>query len=105
MNTTLGTARWSAHASTVDPLQDHVGRDARLVLAHVGEQRATVDVADRVEPPAVDAGGAQLIVDRDRLARFEPDRVEPEVGGVGPPPDGDQQLVAGDRAPVVERHA
>ena len=37
--------------------EDHVGGDAGLVLAHVREQRAAVDVADRVEP--VVAGHAQ----------------------------------------------
>ena len=32
--------------------EDHVGGHARLVLAHVGEQRAAVHVADRVQPVA-----------------------------------------------------
>jgi len=39
-------------------VQDRVAGDARLVLAHVGEEVAPVDVADGVEPVAVDTGGA-----------------------------------------------
>ena len=44
---------------------------------------AAVDVTDRVQPPAVDAGGAQLVVDLDRLARLQPDRVEPRSAVLG----------------------
>ena len=57
-----------------------------------------VDVADRVEP--VGAGRAAAVVDRDRLARLEPDRLQAEVRGRRAPPDGDEELVAG-RAPAA----
>ena len=79
-----------------------VGGKPGLVLAHVREQRAPVDVADRVQPAAVDALGAQLVVDLDLLPGFEPNGLEPDVGRGRPPPDGDEQLVAGDHATVVE---
>src|SRR6185436_10905943 len=49
----------------------HVRRDARLVLAHVGEERAAVHVADRVQPVVV--GAPHRIVHLDRLAGLEAD--------------------------------
>ena len=54
-------------------------------------------VADRVEPAAGHAGGAELVVDLDRLAGLEPDRVDAEIVGVRAPSDRDEQLVAGRR--------
>ena len=75
-------ARRSA-SSAAERAEDHVAGDARLVLAHVREQRAAVAVADRVEPAAVDADGAQLVVDLDGLAGLQPDRLEPEVARRG----------------------
>ena len=84
-------------------VEDGIGGDARLVLAHVGEEDAAVDVADGVEPAAVDAGGAQLVVDVDRLSRLQPDRLEPEVVGVGPAADGHEELVADERPTITER--
>ena len=61
-----------------------------LVLAHVREQRAAVDVADRVEP--VVARRSAGLVDLDRLARLEPDGLEAEVRPSPAPADGDEQL-------------
>ena len=61
----------------LDLAAEHVlGRDPRLVLAHVGEQRAAVDVADRVEPVA--AADPQPVVDLEEavLAGLTPDRLE-----------------------------
>ena len=49
----------------------------RLVLAHVGEQRAAVHVADRIEPVA----GAHRVVHLDRLAGLEAHALEAR----GPP--------------------
>ena len=74
------------------PAEDRVGGEPALVLAHVREQRAAVRVADRVEP--VVPGRAQIRADLDRLARLEPDRLEPEALGVRLPADGDEQLGA-----------
>ena len=84
-------------------LQDHVGGDARLVLAHVREQHPPVHVADGVEPSAGHVLGAELVVDLDRLAGLEPHGVDAEIVGVRATADGDEQLVAGDGAAVVER--
>ena len=80
--------------------EDHVGRDARLVLAHVGEQRAAVHVADRVQP--VGRVAPHRVVHLDRLARLEADRVEPDVVGVEAPADRHEQLVGPHRPAVVE---
>ena len=71
--------------------EDVVGADPRLVLAHMGEQRASVDVADRVKP--VRAAHAQLIVDLEVAAGVDPGGLEPELGGARPPADRDQKLV------------
>ena len=81
--------------------EDHVGGDAALVLAHVREQRAAVDVADRVEP--IVPGHAQLLVDLDVPARLEPDRLEPEVGRRGTASDADEDLVSLEHVAVLER--
>ena len=70
---TCGTCSWSAvatcapHGASLDGEAlraggDHIAGRARLVLALVGEQRAVVDVADRVEP--VGALHQQRVVDR-----------------------------------------
>ena len=72
--------------------EDAVGGDAALVLAHVGQQRAAVGVADDVEP--VVAGDAQRVVDLDRPPGLDAERLDAEVGGQGAPADGDEQLVA-----------
>ena len=80
--------------------EDGVRRDARLVLAHVREQRAPVDVADRVQP--VRPRRAHPVVNLDRLAGLEPDRLDPELGRVGPAPDRHEQLVAGHGLARVE---
>ena len=82
--------------------EDHVAGDAGLVLAHVGEEREAVAVADGVEPAAADTLGLQPVVDLDRLAGFEADGVEPEVGGVGRSADGDEDLVGFEDGAVLE---
>jgi hypothetical protein len=82
--------------------EDRVARDAGLVLAHVRERRAAIDVADRVEPAAVDADGTEAVVDLHRPTRLETDRLQPEVGRGRPAPDADQQLVAREFAVVLE---
>ena len=59
--------------------EDVLGGDAGLVLAHVGEERPAVDVADRVEP--VPAADSHPVVDLDRPAvRVGVDGLEPEAG-------------------------
>ena len=93
-----GTCVSVAMRLLVDPLRarhDHVGADAGLVLALVGQRHPAVDVADRVEP--VERGGAQGVVDLDGLAGLEPDGVEPDVGGVRVPAEGGDDLVGGHR--------
>ena len=69
--------------------EEVLGGDARLVLAHVGEQDAAVDVADRVEP--VVAGDLHVVVDLDVAAGLEPDGLEAEVLGARLAPErGDE---------------
>ena len=76
VNVTLGTASPASNRAWASG--DDVAGDAGLVLAHVGEQGPAVAVADRVEPAAVDADGAELVVDLDRLAGLQADGLEPE---------------------------
>ena len=70
------------------------------MLAHVGEQRAAVDVADRVEPRQ--ARHAQLVVDLDLDACGQADGVESDVAAVRPAACGHQQLVGADRIAAFE---
>jgi hypothetical protein len=66
----------------------------------VGEQRAAVYVADRVEP--VRAPDPHAVVDAQVPARLEPDRLEPEVVGGRSPSDRDEQLVGGQALSAFE---
>ncbi len=84
--------------------ENRVGGESRLVLPHVRQERAAVDVADRVEPRLV-PGNAERLVDRDVLPRLEPDRVEPDVCAPRCAPDRDEDLVGLDRLTVVELDA
>ena len=72
----------------------------RLVLAHVGEQRAAVDVADRVQP--VRAADPHPVVDLEIAvgldARPSPARARPCAAA----PDRDQQLVAAQLLAALE---
>ena len=80
--------------------EDVLDRQARLVLAHVGEQDAAVDVADRVQP--VVAGDLHVLVDVDVAAgRLEPDRVEPELLGPRVAAERGDELLGVDRRAVV----
>ena len=80
-----------------------IRREPRLVLPHVREQRAAVDVADRVEPVApVDA---ERLVGLDVPAGLETDRLQPDVARPRPPADRDEDLVRLDRRAVVELDA
>jgi hypothetical protein len=85
--------RASRHALAA--IEDVLGRDPGLVLAHVGEQGAPVDVADRVQP----AGGADAhpVVDSQVPAGLETDRLQAERG------PGLRQLDADDAAPEHEQ--
>ena len=58
--------------------EDVVGDEPRLVLAHVRQQHALVDVADRVQPVLV-AGDAAPVVDVDRVAGRQVQRLDAQV--------------------------
>ena len=60
-----------------------LGRDPGLVLAHVGEERPAVDVADRVEPLAPADPQAVVGLEEAVLAGLDPGRLEPEVARCG----------------------
>ena len=82
--------------------EDVLARQPRLVLAHVGEQDAAVDVADRVQP--VVAGDLHVLVDLDVVAALQPDALEPELLGARVTPErGDELLGVHGRA-VVHVH-
>ena len=83
-------------------LPEHVrGGHATLVLGHMGELRDPGDVADR--PHALRR--AKAVVDLDAVpAGLDADGVEPDAVGAHAPPGRDQQLVALDLEPAVERH-
>ena len=100
VNTTRGEPRVSARGGRPSLPSDPVDADARLVLAHVGEQRAAVDVADRVQP--IRAADPHPVVDLEVAAGLDPDRLEPELGGARTPADGDQELVAAQLLAALE---
>ena len=94
-----------------DPVRGHVlgwlaanrrGSDPRLVLAHVGQGRQPVAVADRVQPAPGHAHGPQLPVHLDSAPRFQAHPIEAEAGRGRPAADGHQDLVAGELAPVSQ---
>jgi hypothetical protein len=74
--------------------EDDVGGDAGLVLAHVGEHRPTIAVADRVQPIPCDADRLQLVVDLYWLTWGQPDGVKPESRSGRAATGGDRELVA-----------
>src|SRR4029079_2943944 len=57
--------------------EDRVRGQPALVLPHVREQHAAVDVADRVEP--VVARDAEIITDDERAIGLDPDRLEADA--------------------------
>ena len=80
---------------------DHVAAGAGLILPHVREERAPVDVAGGVEPAARDGGDAQARVDGEPRAGFQADRLEADVVGARLAPGRDQDLVGIDGAAVA----
>ena len=99
VNVTRGTMPWEATSAT-SCAQDRRGGDPAVVLAHVGEQREPVAVADRVQPAPGNTDRPQPLVHLDRAPGLQPDVLEAEVGGRGPAADRDQDLVAGELPPV-----
>ncbi len=87
-------------AQRARPAEDPVRHEPCLVLAHVRQQRAPVRIADDVQPVA--PRHAQPLVDVDRPAALQADRLEPERVRVRLAPRADQQLLAGERAAVLE---
>jgi hypothetical protein len=71
----------------------------------VGEQRAAVAVAHGVEPVALGAPHAQLVVDVEVAARLvgQADPVQPEIAHARAPPHRDEDLVGGELAAVLQR--
>ena len=104
VNTTCGTCPWSADAVNRDPSSARPSARAaitspqtrRLVLAHVGERRATVDVADGVEPLArvteVIVGGRRTVPSSQADAR------QAEIGRRRRAPGRDDDLVGDARS-------
>ena len=94
---TRGTTRALARSSDV-AAEDDVRRDPRLVLAHVREEGPAVDVADRVQPVAVDAGGPQPLVDVDRRPGVRPTESSPRS-----PVDGRRPTATSSSSPTKAR--
>jgi hypothetical protein len=84
---------------------DHVGRDPRLVFAHVGERCQAGAVADRIQPAAGNPGGAEPVVDLHRPPRLQPDAAQADVVCGGTAADGHQDLVRGHLLAAAERRA
>lgn len=81
---------------------DRVARDACLVLALVGQERAVVDVARRVEPVrALDPAG---VVHGEPAAGFQADRLQAQVAGARGAAGGEEDLVGLHALAVVEFH-
>ena len=79
---TRGEPMPSATASTSRP-SSVLGRDPGLVLAHVGEEGAAVDVADRVEPLAAADPQPVVGLEEAALAGLDPDRLEADAPRCG----------------------
>ena len=82
------------------PAEDRVGDEPALVLAHVRELDAAVDVADGVHP--VVTRHAQVVADLERLAGLDSECLEADPRGARRATDGDEQLVGLDGRAVVE---
>jgi len=72
-----------------------------LVLAHMSQERAAVDVADRIQPRV--AGHLEVLIDGQRFPWREPDCLQAEISGQGLAARGDQDLLAHDDPPVVQQ--
>src|SRR5206468_8963622 len=82
------------------PPQDVVGGDPTLVLAHMGEQRAAVDIADRVQPArAVDP---KAVVYLEPSARIHPHGLQSDALGARLAADGNEKLLTGDAPPALQ---
>ena len=79
-----------------------LGGDPGLVLAHVGEEGAAVDVADGVEPVAAADPQPVVGLEEAALAGLDADRVEADLLGARLAADRDEDLGGLDRAAVVE---
>ena len=77
------------------PVAEVGGQDLVIVVGGGGEGAPAIDVADRPDARNV---GAKLIVDGDETPPVGLDTglIEPEIVGVGNPPDGEQQVGADD---------
>ena len=102
MNTTRG-ACGAVGAQLRVAAEDHLADHVRLVLAHVRQQGAAVDVAEREQP--VVAGHAQLVVDLDHLPGRQSDRLQADLVAVRTTPDGDEQLASAQRRAVLQLEA
>jgi hypothetical protein len=96
----VGAPRCVIHGGALRPRCDHVAACSRLVLALVGEQRAVVHVAGRVQP--VEALDQQGVVHGQPIARREADRLESDVGAARRAPGRDQHVLGEDRVAVDE---
>ena len=109
VNTTCGTAAWSAVATCRPRARCRTGSPAARAAIASPTIRAwylpwwvsgarPVDVARRVEPLPVDAAATSPVSSTvSQPARRQPDGLEAEVVGVRPAAGGDQQLVDHDR--------
>jgi hypothetical protein len=82
--------------------RDDIPADAALVLAHVRQQRAAVDVADGVQP--VEPLDAQRVVDGDVATGFQADGLNAQVVGRRVPTECAQHLVRDDGLAALEGH-
>jgi hypothetical protein len=80
---------------------DHVAAHPGLVLAHVGEQVAPVDVADGVEPAVGHARRPHAGVHLDRAVRGEADRLQADVAHGHPAAEAHEDLVGLDPRAVI----
>src|SRR5664280_1208295 len=114
VSTSIPAARASAAVCPTDPTAgsvkvtcgkagDHVASDARLVLAHVGQQRAPAQVADGVEPVAACDGQVVVDVEVAVLACGHANGVQAKVVAVRRPPRGHHDLIGRDRRAILER--
>lgn len=84
---------WLARKLSFGPGRDGVAARSRLILAHVRQQNAVIDVARCIQPTRRNTFDATGVVDIQPIGRLQSDRFEPNVFGVWNAAGSDQDFI------------